>query len=210
MRREVSMAASGLAMLAKVGVVAAVIVVVEGFLTAEPAPAVHQPHPVGRALALHTARATHVEGAPRPSPPSVADRSQSSTVAGPARAVTPTTTSPEPAPASTPPPLPGPQASATASAPDPGPGCQAALAYLAAHAAPGFQVACPAWADGHQATTICDDAPECIPGTAWIWIADPCPAAYMNEASNSWVLIGESAAPWDPFGYCGQPGNPYG
>jgi hypothetical protein len=34
-------------------------------------------------------------------------------------------------------------------------------------------------------------------------IADPCPAAYMNEASNSWDLVGASDAPLDPYGYCG-------
>jgi hypothetical protein len=36
-----------------------------------------------------------------------------------------------------------------------------------------------------------------------IAIADPCPAAYMNEASNSWVLTGASSAPLDPYGACG-------
>jgi hypothetical protein len=35
-----------------------------------------------------------------------------------------------------------------------------------------------------------------------IAIADACPAAYMNEASNSWVLTGRSRAPIDPFGWC--------
>jgi hypothetical protein len=36
-----------------------------------------------------------------------------------------------------------------------------------------------------------------------IVIADPCPNAYMNEASNSWVMIGASDAPIDPYGSCG-------
>jgi hypothetical protein len=36
-----------------------------------------------------------------------------------------------------------------------------------------------------------------------IVIADPCPNAYMNEASNSWSLMGESDAPLDPYGPCG-------
>jgi hypothetical protein len=93
---------------------------------------------------------------------------------------------------------------------NPGDGCQAALAYLQSHAAPGFVAMCPHDAEGHQAETICDNAPRCQPGTMFIYIADPCPAAYMNEASNSYVLIGQSNAPWDPFGYCGEPGNPYG
>jgi hypothetical protein len=35
-----------------------------------------------------------------------------------------------------------------------------------------------------------------------IAINDPCPAAYMNEASNSWVLTGQSRAPIDPYGSC--------
>ena len=35
-----------------------------------------------------------------------------------------------------------------------------------------------------------------------ITIADPCPAAYMNEAANSWVLLGLSDDPIDPYGAC--------
>ncbi|HAM03748.1 MAG TPA: hypothetical protein DCQ30_16210, partial [Acidimicrobiaceae bacterium] len=88
--------------------------------------------------------------------------------------------------------------------------CQAALSYLASHAAPGFVASCPHYADGHEAATTCVGAPQCMPGSMFIWIADPCPAAYMNEASNSWVLTGQSTAPWDPYGYCGEPGNPFG
>jgi hypothetical protein len=34
-----------------------------------------------------------------------------------------------------------------------------------------------------------------------IIIADPCPAAYMNEAENSWIVIGDRGA-IDPFGSC--------
>jgi hypothetical protein len=49
-----------------------------------------------------------------------------------------------------------------------------------------------------------------VPGTAFIWIADPCPAAYMNEASNSWGIVGQSSAGIGPYGYCGESGNPYG
>lgn len=89
-------------------------------------------------------------------------------------------------------------------------GCAAALAYVASHAAPGFVASCPHPDGTYQATTTCVNAPHCLPGTAFIWIADPCPAAYMNEASNSWVLVGQSSAPVDPYGYCGQRGNPYG
>jgi hypothetical protein len=83
----------------------------------------------------------------------------------------------------------------------PGYGCGAALAYLEAHAAPGFTFACPAWADGHQAMTCVNVAGVCS-GTRVIAISIPCPAAYMNEASNSWVVLGESKAPLDPYGFC--------
>lgn len=112
------------------------------------------------------------------------------------------TTAPTPAP-----PAAHAQAALTTSHPS---GCAAALAYLAAHAAPGFVSSCPHPDGAFQATTTCMNAPQCSPGTAFIWIADPCPAAYMNEASNSWVIVGQSSAPIDPFGYCGQAGNPYG
>ena len=115
---------------------------------------------------------------------------------------TTTTTQPPPQSIVTAPPAPA--------ASNPGFGCQEALAYLSTHAAPGFVSTCPHDADGHQATTVCDGAPKCQPGTMFIYIADPCPAAYMNEASNSYVLIGQSNSPWDPFGYCGESGNPYG
>lgn len=80
-------------------------------------------------------------------------------------------------------------------------GCTAALAYLTDHAAPGFQFECPGWAYGHQAMTCVDLAGVCTDSEI-IVIADPCPAAYMNEASNSWVLTGRSNAPIDPYGYC--------
>jgi hypothetical protein len=80
-------------------------------------------------------------------------------------------------------------------------GCGAALAYLSSHAAPGFSFECPGYADGHQAMT-CENIPGLCPGTKVIAISVPCAAAYMNEASNSWVLSGESDAPIDPYGYC--------
>jgi hypothetical protein len=80
-------------------------------------------------------------------------------------------------------------------------GCGAALAYLQAHAAPGFKFECPGWADGEQAMTCINMAGIC-PGTMIITISTPCAAAYMNEASNSWVLTGKSDARIDPYGYC--------
>jgi hypothetical protein len=81
-------------------------------------------------------------------------------------------------------------------------GCAAALAYLKAYAAPHFTLQCPGSADGHQASTTCTTRLTACDGGGIITIADPCPAAYMNEASNSWVLIGALQAPIDPYGYC--------
>jgi hypothetical protein len=89
----------------------------------------------------------------------------------------------------------------TVTVPPSGYGCGAALSYLAANAAPGFHFECPGYALGHQAMTCIDVAGVCS-GTKLIAISDPCPAAYMNEASNSWVLEGLRQAPIDPFGYC--------
>jgi hypothetical protein len=80
-------------------------------------------------------------------------------------------------------------------------GCGPALAYLQAHAAPGFAFECPGFAQGHQAMT-CDNVAGVCPGAEVIVISTPCPAAYMNEASNSWVVLGESDAALDPYGYC--------
>jgi hypothetical protein len=59
-------------------------------------------------------------------------------------------------------------------------------------------------ADGHEAMTCIDHAPECA-GEHLIAIADPCPAAYMNEAynSNSWSdTLGAFTRPIDPYGAC--------
>lgn len=52
--------------------------------------------------------------------------------------------------------------------------------------------------------TCIDHAPECA-GEHLIAIADPCPAAYMNEAynSNSWSdTLGAFTRPIDPYGAC--------
>jgi hypothetical protein len=97
----------------------------------------------------------------------------------------------------------------TARPPAPAAGCAAALTYLSTHAAPGFQSICPGDADGAQALTCFGHAP-CAPGQRMIVIADPCPAAYMNEAHNSWVLLHNAVgtpipggnSTIDPFGYC--------
>ncbi len=80
-------------------------------------------------------------------------------------------------------------------------GCAAALAYLSAYAYPGAVLECPAYAVGKEAMT-CYNEPGICAGELLIAIAEPCPAAYMNEASNSWVVMGRSTAPIDPYGAC--------
>jgi hypothetical protein len=80
-------------------------------------------------------------------------------------------------------------------------GCDAALAYLSAYAAPGFSFECPGYAEGHEGMT-CTNEPGVCPGENLIAINNPCPQAYMNEASNSWVAVGLSDAPIDPYGSC--------
>ena len=79
--------------------------------------------------------------------------------------------------------------------------CGAALAYLAAHSAPGFGFECPGYALGHQAMTCINVAGVC-PGAKLIVISVVCPASYMNEAHNSWVLSGLQSGSIDPYGYC--------
>jgi hypothetical protein len=119
----------------------------------------------------------------------------------------PPTTTTTAAPAPVPAPIPAPVVVPTTAPPAPAPvvpsgyGCGPALAYLQAHAAPGFIFQCPGYAQGHQAMT-CDNVAGVCPGTKLIAISDPCPAAYMNEASNSWVVTGQSNAALDPYGYC--------
>lgn len=116
---------------------------------------------------------------------------------------TPTTTTPTTPPATTH------QLAATSSHSAPvaqspsasGYGCGPALAYLAAHSAPGFHFECPGYSLGHQAMT-CIDIPGVCAGEKLIVISVPCRAAYMNEASNSWSVQGLSNAPIDPYGYC--------
>jgi hypothetical protein len=76
------------------------------------------------------------------------------------------------------------------------------MAYLSAYAAPGFWVECPGDAGGHQAATECRSRTFPCDVERLIVIADPCPAAYMNEASNSWFMIGQANLPIDPYGDC--------
>lgn len=88
-------------------------------------------------------------------------------------------------------------------------GCAAALTYLRIYAAPEFSLVCPGPAQGAQALTCYGEAP-CASGQRMVVIADPCPAAYMNEAHNSWVLknevegtpIPDGNPRIDPYGHC--------
>lgn len=82
-------------------------------------------------------------------------------------------------------------------------GCQAALQYLAQHANPQFSLVCPGNAMGHQAMT-CMHQPGVCADVAEIVIADPCPAAYENEAWNSWHM---DTGPFDPYGWCSDWNN---
>jgi hypothetical protein len=110
-----------------------------------------------------------------------------------------------------PPPAPAPTAAAAVAPSEPGAvptvgqatawGCGAALAYLQTYAAKGFTLECPGYAEGREAMTCMNQAGAC-PGTSVIAISDPCPQAYMNEASNSYVILGVAETPIDPFGAC--------
>ena len=125
----------------------------------------------------------------------------------------PTTTAPSPTTTTTTAPPPPPTTVPASTLPARGDatawGCSAALAYMRAYADPTFELVCPGDAQGHQAVTCFGEYP-CAPGQRMIAIADPCPAAYMNEAHNSWVLdheatgsaIPDGSAAIDPYGYC--------
>ena len=78
--------------------------------------------------------------------------------------------------------------------------CADALAYLAAHQAPGFVDVCaPGSAHGHYGFTCWNAASLCPNGAKVIHIACPAPFVYMNEAHNSWALMGRAAG-IDPYG----------
>ena len=77
--------------------------------------------------------------------------------------------------------------------------CAVALAYLAAHQAPGFRDSCAdGSALGHLGWTCSDQRGMCA-GQRFIRIACPAPFVYMNEAHNSWVLLGARTG-IDPYG----------
>ena len=123
----------------------------------------------------------------------VLSKTHPSATATAVRAPTPTTTT-EPAP-------PAPPAATPSAVQPPQSGCDAALAYLRANANPAFTLDCPGNAYGHEAMTCINTAGFCS-GSMVIAIADPCPAAYMNEAANSWILYGIRPGPIDPYGSC--------
>ena len=114
------------------------------------------------------------------------------TDAKPAPAATQAKTSP--APGRSQPPAPPRTATAPPPAPPtspPGFGCGPALAYLAAHAAPGFTFVChPGAAYGHYGMTCVNHPPQCGVGSKVIYISCPDPVVYQNESQNSWVLTG--------------------
>jgi hypothetical protein len=118
---------------------------------------------------------------------------------------TTTTTTPPPTTTTTSPPTPAPPLPSSSALPAKGQatadGCAAAIAYLSAYSAPGFTFECPGYALGHQAMT-CINEPGVCANENLIAIADACAVAYMNEASNSWVMTGASDAPIDPYGAC--------
>ena len=78
--------------------------------------------------------------------------------------------------------------------------CRDALAYLAAHQAPGFVDSCgDGSALGHYGHTCFNVAGMCPDGAKFIHIACPAPFVYMNEAHNSWTLIGQASG-FDIYG----------
>jgi hypothetical protein len=114
--------------------------------------------------------------------------------------VTSSSTTTTPSPPTVPPTVAAPLPT-TAPAPAPAPvgDCATALAYLAAHQAPGFVASCgPGTAFGHYGVA-CWNAVYCPNGQKIIHIACPLPFVYMNEAHNSWTLVG-AASGIDPYG----------
>lgn len=140
----------------------------------------------------------------RPSVPSVVRDPAAATRTVPTTAAPPVTTVPTVAtttPAPTVPPTVAPAVAPvpTTSAPPVSTGCGDAVAYIAAHAAPGYVTTCaPGSALGHYGYT-CANVPGRCDGVRIIHIACPAPFVYMNEAHNSWVVIGQGSG-IDPFG----------
>jgi hypothetical protein len=77
--------------------------------------------------------------------------------------------------------------------------CADALAYLAAHQAPGVVDTCaPGSALGHYGYTCVNVVGRC-PGLRIVHIACPAPFVYENEAHNTWTLTGQASG-IDPYG----------
>jgi hypothetical protein len=114
-------------------------------------------------------------------------------------ATTVTTAPPPSATTTVAPPSPVPAATAPGSSPPVSMSCADALAYLAAHQAPGFTDSCAdGSAFGHLGVTCVNQAGMCE-GMRYIHIACPAPFVYENEAHNSWTLTGTGSG-IDPYG----------
>lgn len=165
--------------------------------------AAHRSHPAASAARTshhraHGSRRPHAAKSSKTARTARSTTTTTTTTTPPPAPTTPTTNSPPPTPPMPPPPASGavpPRGAATAW------GCPAAEAYLKAYANPAFTVECPGNAQGREGMTCANELGAC-PNEAIIAIADACPAAYMNEASNSWSLLGLSSAPIDPYGSC--------
>ncbi len=108
--------------------------------------------------------------------------------------------------------------------PEAGRGCTAAKEYISTYASKSvvgipikWRVECPyPVPGGHQAMTCANSPGYCEGFLIAFRDLNVCPAAIMNEASNSFykrnpqtgAIVHEYLN--DPFGYCGQPGNPRG
>lgn len=190
--------ALGLALVALLGSLLAVFLVRSG-PPRDPVTAVAVAAPlVFQQTADHQPVVRSASGATAPRP--VAEAFSASTSPSPTTSTPHNTTIPSPPPDNPPGTLP-PSPVVDQGGVQAGYGCAAALSYLAAHAAPGFTFECPGNAMGRQAMTCAYVANVC-PDSQIIAIADPCPAAYMNEAYNSRVAEGLAPGPFDPFGYC--------
>jgi hypothetical protein len=149
-----------------------------------------------------TATSNSVVTTAPPAPPVVTTLVTHPTVIATSKPVThPTviaTTKPGPPPPADPAPAPPPPPAVDSTY-----GCGPALSWLRAHAAPGFRLVCPGYAMGHQAMT-CQNMAGVCPGARLIVIADPCAAAYKNEAYNSWIIAGLATGRYDPYGFCSR------
>jgi hypothetical protein len=181
-----------------VGLVVVSSVLVFGSRSAEVAPSVRS-----ALLPTHSSDAPPPTTMPAPNGSTAPDAPTSSEAAPAEPPPAPVEAAPPPPPvaeAPAPPPPPVEEAPAPAES-SPGWGCAAALDYLSTHANPAFALECPGNAFGHQAMTCAFTAGYCD-GRQVIAIAVPCPAAYMNEASNSWTVLGLRPGPIDPYGSC--------